>query len=285
VDVEPTILDMLNIAPWSQMEGVSLLPLISGTGERTPAEESLLPTEIALAEAILYGEECKSLSAYPWKIIYNINTEEVAFFNLAEDPGELTDISEETPESLTLLQQTLYRTLFSISDTWFLEFAGGGEPHIFDIRITSKSARGVGRFEFHKIIDNKGEILETDAFSTATIEPSVIEIRDLEVTDPLILAFKLKQKKAPAEFDLRIDGEPAIMTTFIGDATARPMTIPFTEKAPDAEGDAGRLGKPERRPEGPYFLLWLERSQYDEETTIELDEETKRELRSLGYIQ
>jgi len=285
LDVQPTILEMLGITPWGEPEGVSVLPLIAGSGRPAQAGASLLPPEIALSEATLYGDERTSLSAFPWKLIYNINKDEIACFNLAEDPGEITDLSREPIESLDLLEQTLYRTLLNISDTWFLEIAGGDEPHIFDLRVTSEAARGAGHFRFHKMIDSRGSIFRTGAVGTAAIEPSVIEIRDLEAKEPLILAFKLMQTEAPIEFDLKIDGHPAVRRVFIGETLAQPMIMPFTEKAPPPESETTELGNPAGRPDGPYYLLWLQRSQYQEASAINLDEETERELRSVGYTQ
>ena len=285
LDVEPTILDVLGIPPWTKLEGVSLLPLMTGRGGLQPAEASLLPPEIAFSEAILYGDEQKSLSAYPWKLIYDTGDDELAIFNLAEDPGEFAVLADVPTESFHLLEQTLYRMLLRTSDTWFLEMAGGSEPHTFDLKVTSQPVRGRGDFKFHRIIDGKGSILRTDSISTASIESSVIEIRNIEVKEPLILAFKPAQGEAPIEFDLRIDGWPAVQNTFIGEALARPVVMPFAEKAPRLESDDMRLGEPAGRPDGPYYLLWLYRSQYREESSIELDAEAERELRSLGYIQ
>jgi len=285
LDVQPTILDMLGIEPWTEPEGVSILPLMTGSGARSAKEASLLPPEIAFSEAILYGDERKSLSAYPWKLIYNVKKDEIMFFNLAEDPGETIDVAGEGAESLDLLEQTLYRTMFDISDTWFLEIAGDDRSHSFDLYITSEAVRGAGHFRFHKIIDSDGKILGTDTLAGALIEPSLIEIRNLEVREPLTLAFKLMQPKAPIEFDLKIDGRPAIQNTFIGEAKAQPEMMPFTEKAPPPESKTTALGNPTTRPDGPYYVLWLHRSQYREESAITLDEETKRELRAVGYIQ
>jgi arylsulfatase A-like enzyme len=285
LDVAPTVLDILGIHPWPGAEGVSLLPLMAERGAPSASPSQLLPPEIAFSEAILYGPEQKSISAYPWKLIYKINEDEIACFNLVDDPGETTNLPVGSAEPLRLLERALYRTIVDIDDTWFLELAGGGEPHVFDIHVTSEAIRGAGHFKFHKLIDSKGHILNTAAVGDATIEPSVIDIRNLQVTEPLVLAFKLMQAKAPIEFDLKIDGSPAVNRSFIGRSLEQPVTMPFTENAPAPNSDDSSLGEPDGRPEGPYCLVWLYRSRYQEESAIELDAETERELRSLGYIQ
>jgi hypothetical protein len=45
------------------------------------------------------------------------------------------------------------------------------------------------------------------------------------------------------------------------------------------------MGRPDGRHEPPYILLWYEESRYKGDTSVSLDEETKKELRALGYIQ
>jgi hypothetical protein len=285
LDVMPTILEMLDISPWTEPEGISLVPLMSGGADWPPSGSSLLPHDLALSEAILYGKEQKSLSAYPWKLIYNIKEDETEFFNLAEDPGETVDLSQEPSDSRHLLEQTLYRTLFNIDDTWFLELAGGDEGHTFDVYVTSEAVRGAGHFEFHRIVDARGNILSTDAVGNAIVKPSVIEIYDLQIKQPVTLALKLMQPKASVKFDLSIDGRPAVRNSFIGADLAQPMTMPFEEKPPPPDSDDTSLGEPGERPETPYCLIWLYRSRYQAESAIELDPDTERELRSLGYIQ
>jgi hypothetical protein len=84
-------------------------------------------------------------------------------------------------------------------------------------------------------------------------------------------------------FDICIDGKPATSRTFIGGSLSRPASMPFVE------GPAGETvtveGRPEEKPVPPYCLIWLDRPSYGDQATVELDEATRRELRSLGYIQ
>jgi hypothetical protein len=87
------------------------------------------------------------------------------------------------------------------------------------------------------------------------------------------------------EFDLRIDGDAALGASFIGQTLSEPVTMPFMEKAPAPDSPDASLSEPAKRPQGPYFLIWLHRSRYQEESPIQLDEASERELRSLGYIQ
>jgi arylsulfatase A-like enzyme len=283
VDVMPTILDMLDIPVPTGAEGVSLLPLMAGSGEVPRARVAALPPEIAFSEALLYGQEQKSLSAYPWKLIYNLVTEEASLYNLAEDAAEHENLSGQAVPTQAILEKTLFELIFGTSDTWFLEMAGGEEPHRYDIRIEGKDKRGPAPFSIHKFIDTRGNILPTDTFGNTDIKPSGIDIRDLHVKDRLVLAFKMEKSRASVGFDIRIDGEPATSRTFIGASLSRPASMPFVERS--SGGNIMGKARAADMPAGPYCLIWMDRTSYGEGAAIELDEATKRELRSLGYIQ
>ena len=283
VDVMPTILDILDIPVPTEAEGVSLLSLMAGSEKTPQARPAALPPEIAFSEALLYGQEQKCLSAYPWKLIYNLVTEEASLHNLAQDAAEHKNLYGRAVPSQDILEKTLFELIFSISDTWFVEMAGGEEPHRYDIRIEGKDKRGPAPFSIHKFIDTQGNILPTDTFGNTDIKPSSIDIRGLHVKDPLVLAFKMEKSRVSVVFDIRIDGEPATSRTFVGGSLSRPASMPFTERP----SDVNVLGKARAadKSAGPYCLIRLDRSSYGEGTTIELDEATRRELRSLGYIQ
>ncbi|MFH1311767.1 MAG: sulfatase [Candidatus Eisenbacteria bacterium] len=283
VDIAPTILDLLGLEPDPRFEGVSLKPLLTGEGSVVANKGALLPPEIAYAEAILYGTEQKSVTAYPWKFIYDMATAKRTCFNLAEDPGERNDISDAPSQSLSLLETALFRTVFNISDTWFVEMVGGYETHSFDIAVSCDVARGAGRLDLHKVILADGTLMNTEDIDNAEIGEATVEIRDLKAKDPLTLAIKLRRKDAPIQFDLKIDGEPATQRTFIGNALSRPVTMPFTDW--DSVDDGDSKTEPDTRPKPPYFLIWLSKAGFKSETTMELDDETEMELRSLGYVQ
>jgi arylsulfatase A-like enzyme len=283
IDVAPTILDILGIAEQSNFEGVSLKPLIEGKAGLTSREETLLPPGLAYSESMLYGGEKKSLTAYPWKLIYDTVTEERSFFNLAEDPQELHDIADRASHSLDLLEESLFKTYINSSDTWFVEVAPDGSEHTFDLSIDCEVVRGAGRFAVHKIILSDGTIMNTEDLAGAEAKPSEIRIDGLTIEDTITIAVKLRRTDAVIAFDFRMDGGPATANTFIGQDLLRPVTMPFTEqdeKVPDQD-----KGEPRTRPDPPYFLVWLAEAQYGADITIELDEETEQELRSLGYVQ
>jgi len=306
---------MLDIGVPAEAEGVSLVPLMAGAGDEREAgtgdvaragsedypeaalREALpagpgqvrragpekIPPEIAYAEALLYGKEQKSLSAYPWKLIYSTVTDQAELYNLAQDPGELENLHGLGHTSEAVLYESLFRLIFSTSDTWYIEMAGGGDAHAYDIGIKATEKRGPAALSVHKLLDSDGNILSTDALGVTDIKPAGIEFRDLMVSDPLVLAFKTEKSRVTVEFDIRIDGEPAASHVYIGRSVMNPASMPFTVRSA-AEGVEGRAGA-EAMPGPPYCLIWMDRTSYGEEATVELDDETRRELRSLGYIQ
>jgi hypothetical protein len=81
----------------------------------------------------------------------------------------------------------------------------------------------------------------------------------------------------------KIDGRAATERTFMGSALRRPVTMPFTDR--DSPDDGSGKAEPDGRPRPPYFLVWLSKAGFEGESAMDLDDETEKELRSLGYIQ
>jgi arylsulfatase A-like enzyme len=283
IDVAPTVLDLLGLESHPGFEGVSLKPFLEDERSVAATAGPVLPPELAYSECILYGGEKKSLTSYPWKLIYDMMTGRKKCFNLADDPGEMLSIADPDFESLFLLEETLYNTLINLTDTWFVELAAGGDPHRFDVDIACNVVKGPGWFDLRKVIASSGDIIDIEDLDGADIGRSTMTIKALSADEPIRLAFKLHRKEAPIRFDIRIDGEPAAECTYVGAQLLKPVTMPFIEQdSPEAETDKG---EPVSRPDPPYCLVWLAKAGYGTGRTIELDEETEQELRSLGYIQ
>ena len=283
IDVAPTILDIVGIGDQPNFEGVSLRPLMEGKAGLASRKHALLPPELAYSESILYGKEKKSLTAYPWKLIYDTKTGERSFFNLAQDPQELSDIADRPNPSMDLLDESLFKTYFSSSDTWFVELAPGGSEHRFDLSIDCGGKRRATRFGVHKIILADGTIIDTEDLAGTEAKPSGIRIEELRIEETITVAFKLNHTDAAIDFDFRMDGIPATANTFVGHDLLKPVTMPFTEQD-ETTHDMDRA-QPGTRPDPPYFLVWLAKTRYGADIAIDLDEQTKQELRSLGYVQ
>lgn len=286
IDVMPTVLDILGVANEEHMEGVSLLPLIEGDGEAgdaVPAGERLLPPDMAFTEGMLRGPDRKSLTQYPYKIIYNVKTKRDMLFNLHRDPGELVDIRLKERGPRETLGETLYRAMLDLSDTWYIEMNCGDTPREFDVRLKSERELTRGRIYFYKAIDTAGRIHDIEHLVTPGLNDHELEIKGLRVTDRLTLAIKAGPDNVPIEFDLAFDGRPAPQQTYLGESLASLGRMPFTQRA-----NKPRLksrGVPLGRPDPPYFLVWLTQGRFRGETAIDINEETRKELRAIGYIQ
>jgi arylsulfatase A-like enzyme len=290
LDVMPTVLDMLGLRQPAHLEGVSLKNFLTGGVRPRPDGAVLLRPGDCYAEALRHRMTVKSLTAYPWKLIYDIRTHERLLFNLETDPREQQDLAARgvsppagSARMFADLDRMLTRTLLRLSDTWYVEMVPGDGYHTFGFDINVHEPRPPGQFSLARLIGGDQETRDLAHVESAVLTPSRIGASDLRVTESVTLAFKTDIEKTPLSFYLTIDGQPAARRTFIGSDLLRPVTMPFVEQVSDDNGGLG--SEPARRPEPPYFLIWRYTSPYQGATSIELDEDMKRELRALGYIQ
>lgn len=282
LDVVPTILDVLGIRPWTHLEGASLMPLISGEGEPSTGGASLLPAQFAYSESMLYGTEKKCITAFPWKFIYDTITEERMLFNLAQDPGEHDNMIGEDSETEGLFNELIIKTLLSLSDTWYLEVAGGRDSHIFDISVTVPDRPINGKFTMHTFLDRDGHLIDGDRLPVVQADNNAIRLENLELGGLVTLAFNTAPGMVPVGFDFAIDGKPAREITYLGGDLVQPDAMPFKQRGGRSSPSAG---EPSTRPEPPYVLLWRPGTKFEPGAQVELGDDTKRQLKALGYIQ
>jgi len=284
LDVTPTVFDLLGLEPMAHFEGVSLVPYLTGEGSVEHRAGNLLPPHIAYAEAIRLGAEKKSVTALPHKLIHNLISSEQEFYDLARDPGETHDLIAIGGGSLELLEQTLYRTLLGIDETWYVELAAGDGRHIFDIEVVSRKGPSAGRIYLPRLVQPDGELVEVEREAVPATDQHTLSIEALEVENRMLLAFKATPGEIPLRFDLKIDGRSALASTYLGTSLQKPAEMPFTQRAKREKIKA--RGKPGRRPaETPYIAVWVTENVFRGETALTLTDETRKELRSLGYIQ
>lgn len=282
LDVMPTILDFVGIESPARLEGVSLKPLMLGEGEVAAEPGVLLPPGFSYSEAMLYGTEKKCVTAYPWKVIYDMGTGQTMMFNLDSDPGELDDLAESKPEAGALLEEVLSNTLLQISDTWYIELAAGAEPHVFDIEISLSDRSGSGHIAYHRLVDAGGRLIGEDLVGTDEVSRRALRLSDIKLDSKVLLAFKAVPRVVPLTFDLKIDGRPAADRTFLGPDLVPVKSMPF-ESSGRRKSDV--KGIPDRHPEAPYFHVWYAAANVQEETPVTLSDDTRKQLRALGYIQ
>jgi arylsulfatase A-like enzyme len=286
LDVTPTVFDLLGLDAPAHFEGVSLVPYLAGETSVEARAGSLLPPHIAYAEAIRLGAEKKSVTARPRKVVYDLLSAEREFYDLDRDPGETDNMAlREGGGSFALLENTLFRTVLGIDETWYIEMAADGISHEFDIEVVSRRGPSIGRIYMPRLIEPDGSLVEfAEPDKTPATEQNTLSLRGFEVEKRMLLAFKATPAEIPLEFDLKIDGESALANTYLGASLETPQEMPFKQR-PKREGIKAR-GRPTRRPPAtPYIAVWVSENVFSGETALDLSEETRRELRSLGYIQ
>jgi arylsulfatase A-like enzyme len=284
VDIMPTILDLADVDGEYRPEGVSLVPLLRGEGPPLPSDGAMFPPHLAYSEGLHRGGERKGVTAYPWRYVYHLPTGDEVLFNLAEDPGETHNRVAEDLESLSLLKSVLFTNFLAMSETWYVKFGADGAAHEVDLRITAERGGGIGKIYFHRFLDGDGQVVEMDEAIHIERSGPRLTLNRLRLDTSLTLAFKVETPPGVrVSFDLGMDGEPAIARTFIGESLGTPDKMPFTptRRRAAATGAAG----PAAEPEPPYFLVWFQENRYGVRSEVTLNEDTKRELRALGYIQ
>jgi choline-sulfatase len=101
VDVVPTILDLLGMGPKPDAQGVSLLPLMSGS----EADLDLAAYGETMSPHLELGyAQLRCLRAGGWKYIHAPTPE---LYNLVDDPGESVNVAEQHPDIVAALRERL----------------------------------------------------------------------------------------------------------------------------------------------------------------------------------
>jgi arylsulfatase A-like enzyme len=100
IDIMPTILDSLNITTPSQVQGVSLLPLI---------KEGKNVNSYAYSEGADGYRKAIIDENLTWKYIYNVKNKKEELYNLENDPLEQNNLIDESPEVAENLREELSR--------------------------------------------------------------------------------------------------------------------------------------------------------------------------------
>jgi arylsulfatase A-like enzyme len=279
IDVAPTILDLVGIPAPAHFEGASLKPMLTGNGGPPARENCLLPPGVAFSEALMHGREQKSVTAFPTKLIHSMDSGEDLVFDLEQDPFELEDLGSGSPGAARL-RHLLYQTLFGLSDSWYVELSGEGQR--FDLEITARRGPTIGLLEPVRLMEGQDRYGDPAGLVELSEEGEALSISGLDLDGVIRLALKSQPDRIPLNFDCRIDGRASLNRVFLGKSAASPDLMPFSQKTRPGAKAAGR---PPRRPEPPYVLIWFEQTPFRGETSITLDPQTKQELKSLGYIQ
>ena len=193
------------------------------------------------------------------------------------------DLAAARPEALKPASELLAKTVFGISETWYIELSGGGEQHVFDLEISSRTGPRSGIIYIAHVFDAGGRMLDMASLGGTGVSSGGISVRELELSSKVTVALKVEPEKTPLRVDARLDGKTAIKSVYLGAALDNPGTIPFTIDR--RKGVTIPPEIPADRPDGPYFLIWRSGKSLGEPTVFELGESIENELRSVGYLQ
>jgi arylsulfatase A-like enzyme len=283
LDVTPTILDIVGIRSYGDLEGLSCKPVLTGRGVALTKQSQLLQPGVCYSEALRRINTTKSVVVPPWKLIYDTESGDKMFFNLDEDPGEKQDLQRRNPRELLIAEQMLYRCSLAMSDTWYVQVAAGAATHAFDVTISPYRDLGPGGIRVCEFLDRDGRSIRADSIPEIRVVGNELRIRGLSLTGELTVAFQTEWNLTPLVFDLKIDGLAAAEQTYLGQALTRPDTVPFRMRPGRNKVRADKV--PVRKPSPPCFLIWQTESRYKADARARIAESTRKELRSLGYIQ
>jgi arylsulfatase A-like enzyme len=292
LDVTPTILDVLGAGQAPEFEGVSLLPLargehgeggVAGSGSAAGSPDAVLPPGAAFAEGVRLGGEKKALTTSGIKVIHDVESGRTSVFDLRLDPGEAQDLGATGRPELREAARDLFKAVFEATETWHLEIAAGGRPHVFDVSITPRRGPHPGQIVIARMADAEGDYRPAGYPAPGARAAVSLDVRGLQTSGTVELLLKAAPARFPVIFDLRMDGEPAHAITYLGDSLARPDTMPFVQTP--GKPTARARGEPSERPATPYIAVWLSGKSHGDQAPAALSDRTRRQLRALGYVQ
>jgi hypothetical protein len=257
--------------------------LLEGKAKLNEAGCVTLSADFAFAESISQGPEQKCIIRYPWKLIYNMLTEEKHLFRLDEDPQERHDSASAEPRHIASLESALFPALFSMSEAWHIELAGTESGHRFDLTIKAQRGLSIGRVHPYKLLDQTGRIVDVTDEAREEEFGSVLKISIPDLQGTYTLTFQVAPVDWPVEIGIRIDGASYLERVHIGRDLTSPAEMPFIfrrqrVRVRSSERPAGEV-------DPPYAIVWFEENKYGEEVRARHDEQTLKEFRALGYVQ
>jgi choline-sulfatase len=278
IDLGPTILDVLGFEVPQAFEGVSLLPLMTG-GEYASGRQFRacgLPTACLVAEALAHRPEKKALRCPPWKLVFDPFFGADQLYNLAEDPGETSNLLETEPEMAANLTDILLTSMEAYyPGGWCIAWRAGGGT---DIEGTVKVGGGLIEVIAHNLFPTFDPHLDSLATSGDRREVH-FRSRLEDRWEGVEIRMPSRQK---AGLDISIDGRRDA-DVLIGGRT-RHLTFP-TELTPgEAEIDRDNLHRLFRQDGADLVVFWVDPG--SEPTAMdEKQEELRRKLKAIGYIE
>lgn len=273
MDVAPTILGLCGIEPPPHFAGADLRPLLAAGTATTSGPPRLILSE---TKAVLEGRVLKSAALPPWKLVYDLIDGSTRLYKL---PGEAADLSAAEPVMAKTLADRV-KPWAAEDDHWLLHADGPGE---FDATLTAGGDDGQFLVFIPTGADPERDHLEVsdDGKTLRWLTRPGGRRKSLYV--------QMSPPGAPVRLDLKTNGQRDPARVFLGPAGSHPAALPVELKTADlTTGPAPDPAHVKPAPPGEQALHVLRRP--GSSTAIparagKLDDETLRQLRSLGYIR
>jgi arylsulfatase A-like enzyme len=269
-DIFPTILEWLEMEVPEEISAVSLFETMKGEVEPEG--------RMHLSEQLYFGTEQKGVSTDGYRYILHTIDKAEELYDVTDDPEMYKDVTAE-------------RRAVSRNFRYFITEYTLNEGIGWHVRMyrTPKGDRLGERYE--------GKIVAPSGF--AEVSPTRIDGDDMleqvgnelhfSISIPLwadrAFDFRTNDENDEVQFEILTDGDPsAEQYIFLGPDKVPAPSTNFTMSILDPMFG---LGLPVFGPQGPMhhgFYLWGTSETLREQTTPEIDDRTREELRSLGYL-
>lgn len=109
MDLFPTLCEAAGVAIEHEIDGQSLLPLLTGSVADLPARDLSFVRREGGGE--FWGLESRALRRWPYKLVQNRPFEPYQLFDLSQDPQEATDLAGKTPGKVRELAAVLSKQI------------------------------------------------------------------------------------------------------------------------------------------------------------------------------
>ncbi|MCX5659665.1 MAG: sulfatase [Planctomycetota bacterium] len=270
LDVAPTVLAMAGARPHPQFVGVDLSGLWRGD---PPLPTRFIPSE---TKAVVEGRYLLAVTAGNLKAIYSLFDGTLELRRLPEEQeGRYSTQELASAEALySQLRQWIRGEQF-----WLLEASGDGDH---EVRVQCPDS-GLAMF-IPAGLDH-----ERDSFDVSPDGKSVRwHVYPAAARERKKLLLQASTSDVPLELDYLHNGERNVALVRLGADAAQPLSLPVRLDASVLPSDPLVLASPNDRPPNSGLRITRHadalRNRRDT-MVVPLDEQTRRQLRSLGYIQ
>lgn len=276
LDVLPTILDVASLPPHEAAQGQSLLGAIR-------AKEPAAPPPLARSETtrVLDGLVRRSFRSGAAKYVYSLIDGKEELYELGADPGEQKNLVGSAPEGLAALRAQMRAWVNETEDSWRIRFWPAGQTCRFRGRLEAPD----GRFGAVIPVGFGPECMFLNR------DCNVVEFDLTAKSRPCGMYFEMLPPDSRIVCDIQVEGARKKRPIFVGADHSTPEQVPFPlDDAVKPIEPFFLAGQRESGTKGPGCYILRYRSAAKARASgagrkATIDQRTKDQLRSLGYVR